>query len=62
MCRSDLHPKADRCESTREKVYVGFMNLEKAYYRINNEVLWQVLRMCDVGGKVLNSIRNMLTV
>ena len=39
-------------------VYVGFMELEKAYDRVNREALWQVLRMCDVGGKLLNGIKS----
>ena len=39
--------------------YVGFMDLEKAYERINREVLWQVLRMYDVVGKLLNGIKTM---
>ena len=33
------------------KLYVGFMDLEKTYDRVNREALWQVLRMYDVGGK-----------
>ena len=40
-------------------VYVGFMDLEKAYNRVNREALWQVLRMYDVGGKLLNGINSM---
>ena len=37
--RSDLHPKADRWESTREKniEYMGFMDLEKGYDSVNRE-------------------------
>ena len=35
------------------------MDLEKAYDRFNRELLWQVLRMYDVGGKLLNSIKSM---
>ena len=35
-------------------VYLGFIDLEKAYYRVNMEALWQVLRMYDVGGKLLS--------
>ena len=35
---------------------MGFMNLEKTYDR---EALWQVLRMYDVGGKLLNGIKSM---
>ena len=39
-------------EKAREKkcrVYVSFIDLEKAYDRVNREALWQVLRMYDVG-------------
>ena len=32
------------------RVYVGFIDLEKAYDRVNRNVLWCVLRMYDVGG------------
>ena len=35
--------------SVINKVYVGFIDLEKAYNRPNKEALWQVLRMYDVG-------------
>ena len=35
---------------------MGFMDLEKACDRVNRESLWQVLRMYDVGGNLLNSI------
>ena len=35
------------------------MNLEKAYDRINREAIWQVLRMYDVGGKLLNGVKSM---
>ena len=40
-------------------MYVGFMDLEKAYDRVNRETLWQVLRMYDGGGKLLNVIKSM---
>ena len=39
-------------EKAREKkrgMYVGFIDLEKAYDRVNREALWKVLRMYDVG-------------
>ena len=41
------------------RVYVCFMNLEKAYNRPNREVLWHILRMYDVGGKLLSEIKSM---
>ena len=36
---------------------MGFTDLEKAYDRVNRDVLWQVLRMNNVGGKLLNGIK-----
>ena len=38
-------------------MYVIFINLEKAYDSVNKEALWQVLRMYDVGGKLLSEIK-----
>ena len=35
------------------------MDLEEAYDRVNRGALWQVLRMYDMGGKMLNGINNM---
>ena len=40
-------------------MYVGFIDLEKAYNRVNREALWQVLRMYDVEGKLLSGIKSM---
>ena len=35
------------------------MDLEKAYDKVKREALWQVRRMYDVGGKLLNDIKSM---
>ena len=35
------------------------MDLEKVYVRVNREELWQMLRMYDVGGKLLSGIKSM---
>ena len=35
------------------------MDLEKTYDRVNREALWQVLRMYNVGDKLLNGIKIM---
>ena len=40
-------------------MYVGFIDLEKTYDRANGEALWQMLRMHDVGGKLLSGIQSM---
>ena len=45
---------------------MGFIDLEKAYNRVNREALWQVLRMYDVcvcmwggGIKLLGGVKSM---
>ena len=40
-----------RKQERKNAVYVGIINLKKAYDRVNREALWQVLKMYDVGGK-----------
>ena len=47
MCRSDLHTKGDKVRKQEKKlrVYVDFIDLEKAHSSINKEALWQVLRI-----------------
>ena len=32
-------------------MYVGLMDLKKAYYRVKIEDIWQALRMYDEGSK-----------
>ena len=49
----------EKAREKKRRVYVGFMDLEKAYDRVNREALWQVLRMYDVGGKLLNGMKRM---
>ena len=41
------------------RVYMGLMDLKKAYNRVNREVLWQGLRMYDVARKLLEGIKSM---
>ena len=38
--------------------YVGHMDLKK-YDRVTRKALWQVLRMYDLGGKLLSGIMSM---
>ena len=41
----------------KTRAYVGYMDLEKTYDRVNMEALWQVLRMYDgVSASVLTLI------
>ena len=39
---------------------MGFIDLGKAYDRVSREAQRQVLRMYDVGGKLLNGIKNVV--
>ena len=40
-------------------MYSCLIDLEKAYDRVNKEALWQVLRIYDVGCKLLGGIKSM---
>ena len=41
------------------QVYVVFVDLEKAYDRVDREGLWKVLRQYGVYGKLLEAVRSM---
>ncbi len=53
MCRSDIFLQDGSREniSKRKKLYATFMDLEKAYDRVDWLALWEVLRIYGVGGK-----------
>ena len=49
------------CEKYLEKckdVFVAFMDLEKAYDRVDRKAMWQVLRVCGIGGKLLEAVKS----
>ena len=48
-----------RKHERKNAVYAGFIDLDKAYDRVCRESLWQVLRMYDVGAKLLGGIKSM---
>ena len=48
----------DKKEQEKNVVYMGFMDWEREYDRVNREALWQVLKMYDKGGKLLNRIKS----
>ena len=41
---------------------MGFIDLEKAYNRINREALLQVFRIHDVGVKLLSGIKSIMLI
>ena len=48
----------EKAREKKRKSYVDFMDLGEGYDRVNKEAIWQVLRMYDVCGKLLNGIRS----
>ncbi len=40
------------------KLFAAFMDLEKAYDRVDRKSLWDTLRVCGVGGQLLEGIRS----
>lgn len=58
-CADQIYVLRQVCEKMREKkksVYVAFMDLEKAYDRVDREAMWQVMRVYGLGGRVLRGI------
>ena len=58
-CADQIYVLRQVCEKMREKkrsLYVAFMDLEKAYDRVDREAMWQVLRIYGIGGRVLSGI------
>ena len=48
---------AEKYVSKGRKIYDAFMDLEKAYDRVDREGLWEVLRIYGVGGQLLNGMK-----
>ena len=44
------------------KLYLGFLNLEKAYDRVDREMLGKVLGKIELSAKITNIVRSMLTL
>ncbi len=50
--------KDEGCEKDR-KLFAAFMDLEKAYDRVDRKRLWDTLRMYGVGGKLFDGINSL---
>ena len=42
-----------------KNLYVAYMDLEKAYDRIDRDAMWRVLRMYGVNGSLLKGIQSL---
>ncbi len=43
-----------------KKLYAAFMDIEKAYDRVDREALWNLLKIYGVGGQLLKGIQAFL--
>ncbi len=41
----------------KDKVYAAFMDLEKAYDRVDWKAVWDILRVSGVGGRLLDGVK-----
>ncbi len=60
MCESNIffQDGSRKILEKRKKLYAAFMDLEKAYDRVDWLTLWEVLRIYGVGGKLLSVIKS----
>ena len=56
--RSSLKQISEKAREKKHRVYVGFIDLEKAYNMVTREALRQVLRMYYVGCKLLGGVKS----
>ena len=54
-----LNQIGEKAREKKRRVYVIFVGLEKVYDRVNRKTPWQVLRMYNEGGKLVNGIKSM---
>ena len=60
-CVDQLFVVRQLCEfflSKGKDLFWAFMDLEKAYGRMDRDALWQVLRLYEVGGKLLKAVQS----
>ena len=60
VCLDDiftLKQIGEKAQEKKRRVYMDFMDPEKAYDRVNKKAPWQILRMHDVSGKLLSGIK-----
>ncbi len=55
FCRENIDGKY--LENDR-KLFAAFMDLEKAYHRVDRKGLWDILRVYRVGGQLLEGIKS----
>ena len=54
-----LKQMSEKMREKKKSLYLGFMDLQQAYDRINLEALWKVLMLYGVSGRLLNGTKSM---
>src|SRR5678815_3305278 len=54
-----LKQMIEKMREKKNKLYLGFMDFQQAYDRVNKDALWKVLVIYGVGGRLLNGIKSM---
>ena len=49
----------ERVKKEGKRVYIAFLDIEKAYDRVDRSILWKVLERCGISEKVVNIIMSM---
>jgi hypothetical protein len=57
-CRGYVDQMSKKIIEKNKEVYLAFMDLEKAYDRIDRMALWEMLRMYSVGGRALRGVQS----
>ena len=61
-CADQIFIVRQLCEKYLRKgkdVYFAFLDLEKAYDRVDREAMWNVLRLYGVGGRLLRAVKSL---
>ena len=61
-CTDQIFIVRQICEKYLEKgkdVYFAFLDLEKAYDRVDRDAIWNVLRLYGIGGRQLRGVRSL---
>ena len=61
-CTDQIFTVRQICEKYLGKckdVYFAFLDLEKAYDRVDRDVMWNVLRLYGIGGRLLQGVKSL---
>ena len=54
-----LKQMSEKCVDKNKSLYVAYMDLEKAYDRIDREAMWRVLGMYGINGQLMKAVQSL---